>query len=166
MMHRNRSLVLAGVGMTILLAALPAKSQMGLGGGCHSRFYDPATEATIHGVVQGMQNSSYPCRRYGVQVTVEANKKTCDVRLGPAFFLSENTFSLVKGDKVSVTGSQLSYQGTTVLIAREIGKDGKTLTLRDPQGFPAWAGWARGGRNGGPRCSGGRGGPDCERCWR
>ena len=159
MVYRNRLLALAGVGLAMLLAVLPTKSQMGPGAGYQSRFYDPAAEVTLHGVIQGTQNDPYRCWRYGVHVTLEADKETYDVRLGPTFFLSENGFSLVKGDKVSVAGSKLSYQGTTVLIAREISKDGKTLTLRDPQGFPAWAGWAMGGRNCGRDCCGG-----CGRC--
>jgi hypothetical protein len=161
MVHRNRLLVLASAGLVTLLAVRPTAAQMGLGAGYRSGFYDPATEVTVHGVIEEAQSSSYPCWQGGVQVTLRTDKETDYVRVGPTFFLSENGFSLAKGDKLSVTGSKLSFQGSTILIAREISKDGKTLTLRNPQGFPTWAGPGMAGRGYGRGCRRGCGGCGC-----
>jgi hypothetical protein len=43
-----------------------------------------------------------------------------------------------KGDQVEVIGSKVKGTDTEVVIAREVKKDGKVLTLRNAQGIPAW----------------------------
>jgi hypothetical protein len=37
----------------------------------------------------------------------------------------------------------VKIEGADALIAREVKKGGKTLTLRDAQGVPAWSGGRR-----------------------
>ena len=82
-----------------------------------------------------------------MHVTLKTKQGSYDVRLGPTSFLLQNNFSLAKGDTLTVTGSKLSIEGATVLVAREVSRNGKTLTLRNAQGVPAWAGQGMGGRN-------------------
>ena len=41
---------------------------------------------------------------------------------------------------MEVTGSKVTVSGKEYVVAREVVKDGKTLTLRDKTGIPAWAG--------------------------
>ncbi len=144
----NRKLVLALAGGVIatLLAVTQAWPQMGPGMG-YGRLYDPSTEITTHGVVEAVQHVAYPCWSGGTHVTLKTKQGSYDVRLGPTLFLSQNNFSFGKGDTLSVTGSKLSVQGTSVLVAREVSRNGKTLTLRNAQGFPAWAGRGMGSRN-------------------
>ncbi len=143
---RSRMLVMAGGVIAILLVVAQAWPQMGPGMnyGC---FYNPSTEITAHGVLEAVQNAVYPCRRGGTQVTLKTENGSYDGRLWPTFFLSQNNFSLAKGDTVSVTGSKLQTQGATVLVAREVSRNGKSLALRSYQGIPAWAGRGMGGRN-------------------
>jgi hypothetical protein len=38
-----------------------------------------------------------------------------------------------------VTGSKVKYDGGDALVAREIKKGDKVLTLRDEKGNPAWS---------------------------
>ena len=137
---RTRILALAGGLAATLLVAPLAWPQMGPGMGYGGGFYDSSTEITVRGVVEEVQNSAYPGQWNGTHVSLKTDKETYDVRLGPTPFLSQNNFSIAKGDTLSVAGSKLSIQGTDLLIAREVTKDGKTLTLRNAQGFPAWAG--------------------------
>jgi hypothetical protein len=162
---RNRKLVLALAGGVVgaLLAVTQVWPQMGPGMGS-GRFYNPSTEITVHGVVDAVQNVAYRCRWGGTHVTLKTEQRTYDVRLGPTLFLSQNNFSLAKGDTLSVTGSKLQVQGATVLVAREVSRNGKTLTLRNAQGFPAWAGRGMGGRNWAQGRCRGFGGPGCGCC--
>ncbi|HVY94413.1 MAG TPA: hypothetical protein VHA14_16745, partial [Bryobacteraceae bacterium] len=49
-------------------------------------------------------------------------------------------FKFAKGDSVEITGSKVTMNGEEWIIAREVTKDGKTLTLRDKDGNPKWSG--------------------------
>jgi hypothetical protein len=81
------------------------------------RMYDPATEVTVAGKVEGVRE--VPSRRSG-------------------------GVKLQKGDDVEVTGSRFGSGDDAPIIARMVKKGGEVLTLRDASGTPAWAG--RGGR--------------------
>ena len=70
-------------------------------------------------------------------------QETLEVRLGPTTFLEKEKFTFAKGDQIEVTGSKVKIEGADALIAREVKKGGKTLTLRDAQGVPAWSGGRR-----------------------
>jgi len=158
---RNRMLALAGGLVAILLSATQAWPQMGPGVGYGRGFYNSSTEITVRGLVEEVQNGAYPGQWGGTHVSLKTDKGTYDVRLGPTPFLSQNNFSLAKGDALSVARSKLNLQGTDILIAREVTKDGTTLTLRNAQGFPAWAGRGMGGGAYMGTGSGWRGGCGC-----
>lgn len=164
MRNRNRMPALAGVSAAMLLIASQAWAQMGPGTGFARGYYDAPSE-TIRGTVETVQNNRSFCRWGGTEVALKTDKGTVNVILGPTAFLSQNNFSVAKGDELSVTGFNLASQGTPYLIAREASKGGPTLTLRNAQGFPAWAGRGMGWRASG--CwRGGCGGPGCGRCGR
>jgi hypothetical protein len=61
------------------------------------------------------------------------------VILGPSSFISSRGFLFSKGDEVEVTGSRVKTRRGDSLIAREVIKAGKILTLRDKTGVPEWA---------------------------
>jgi hypothetical protein len=65
------------------------------------------------------------------------------VHVGPTSYVAESGFIFLAGDQVEVTGSKINVDGADAILAREIKKDGKVLTLRDRQGIP---GWSRGPR--------------------
>ncbi len=101
--------------------------------------YDPATEKTISGEVLDVQQTQRG-RVPGLHLMVKTESETVDVRLGPATFVQNQGFTFAKGDKVEILGSKVTVAGTEVLIAREVTKDGKKLTLRDNAGRPMWSG--------------------------
>jgi len=103
------------------------------------RMYDPATEMTLKGTVEAV---TQPTRgqMMGTHLTVKAGDETQEIMLGPTRFIKSKDFSFAKGDSVEVTGSKVTMGGTGYVIAREVIKDGKTLTLRDKSGTPQWAG--------------------------
>lgn len=97
--------------------------------------YNPATETSVSGTL--MQP---PARgRMGLYLSVEEpSGDTVDVRLGPKSYLAARGVSLKKGDELEVTGSKVTMNGAPVLIAREVTKQGRSVTVRDNVGRPLW----------------------------
>lgn len=63
--------------------------------------------------------------------------------LGPWWYLEQNGIELEPGDDITVTGSVVepyfnAYADHDFLIASEIVVNGKTLELRDEEGYPLW----------------------------
>jgi hypothetical protein len=131
-------------GAVLATASSVAFSQMGpgmgMGPGRGNRMYNPATETTIKGTVEETRGVAGRRGWAGMHLTVKTQSGTFDAHLGPLAYITQHGFKFAKGDQVEVTGSKTKYQGQDAIIAREIKKGGKVLTLRNAQGFPAWAG--------------------------
>jgi DNA/RNA endonuclease YhcR with UshA esterase domain len=123
---------------TILLSAFLASAQVP-GAQKHRMIYDPATETNIKGSVEDVTQGTRG-RMMGTHLTVKTGDATREVILGPSAFISRKGFSFAKGDSIEITGSKTTMGGRDYVIAREVVKDGKTLTLRDKNGRPQWAG--------------------------
>ena len=111
---------------------------MGPGPGRH-RTYNPATETTVKGTVDEVKTVAGRGAGAGIHLVLKTESETLDVHLGPAAYLQKQNFELTKGDQVEVTGSKVQFQGHHAIIAREVKKGDKVLTLRDANGFPAWS---------------------------
>jgi hypothetical protein len=113
--------------------------------------YDLATEATVTGTVESVEQIAGPGggrgRRGlgGTHITLKTGAETLDVHLGPTAFLTEKKVAIAKGDTLVVVGSRVTVDGDRVFIAREVKKGDSTWTLRDAAGLPLWRG------RGGPR---------------
>lgn len=119
---------------------LPAVSQ---GPGPRGRIYNPATETAISGTVDKVTTVDRGGNWQGVHLSLKSGEETYDVHAGPSAFISDKGFTFTAGDKVEVLGSKVILNNAPALIAREIRKDGKSLTLRDSSGIPLWAGQGR-----------------------
>ena len=75
----------------------------------------------------------------GTHLIVKFEAETLTVHLGPSNYLVQQRFSLAKGDWIKVTGSKIEFEGANVLVAREIRKAEKVLTLRNRHGIPVWS---------------------------
>jgi hypothetical protein len=53
----------------------------------------------------------------------------------------EITFA--KGETIEVLGSQLTVDGNTVLLAREVTRNGDVMLMRDEHGKGVWVGWIK-----------------------
>jgi hypothetical protein len=101
--------------------------------------YDPAAEVSYGGVVAGVVSVIAPDGTVGVHLNLKTGTGVIvKVHLGPAMFIGMNNFSFFAEDQVLVTGSLVSHGGEMALWARQINKEGKTLTLRSPDGTPRW----------------------------
>lgn len=108
------------------------------------RMYNPETAERISGevvsvdeIVRGKDGF------YGIHLTVETDKETVTVHLGPGWYIENQDTKIEVKDKVEITGSKISYDDKTALIAYEVRKENDTLVLRDENGIPAWRGWRR-----------------------
>lgn len=111
------------------------------------RNYDPKTVETIEGKVLSVEKTTPPKNRgYGVHLTLQTNKETISVHLGPAWYLEKQTSQIEANDTVSVTGSRVTVNGKPAIIAAQVKKGNTILKFRDDNGIPAWSGARRRGR--------------------
>lgn len=102
--------------------------------------YDTATETTYKGTVEEVrQHSRAGMAGTGTHLIVKSDDQMLDVHLGPTDFLAAQQMSFAKGDQIEVTGSKVKFGDAEAIIAREIKKGDKTLTLRDAKGVPKWS---------------------------
>ena len=133
------------------------------GSGAHGRLeYNPQTVATVKGQVESL--GSYGMTGWkampGMQVNgllLKTDKGNITVYLGPPSYVRKQGFALKQGDFLEVTGSQVTRDGQTLLLAAQVKKDGQTLKVRDEQGVPLWQEQDHGGRGAGGRVRGGMG---------
>lgn len=121
------------------------KGSGGWGSGTpYDRMYNPQTVETIRGKVVSVDKIE-PIRgmNYGVHLTVNTDKETISVHLGPAWYIENQDIKIAPGDMIEVKGSRIIFDGGPVLIAMEVKKGNDVLVLRDSRGFPVWSGWRR-----------------------
>ena len=136
---RKALAIVCGVAFAGFVAAT-ALAQKGMGGPKGSPQYDPKTEVTVKGSVEEVKE--YPSKsgwRTGQHVTLKMDSGSVDVHLGPTDYWKKNGFELVKGDSIEVTGSKIKPNGAEIVLAREVKKGEKAVTLRNAQGVPAWS---------------------------
>lgn len=119
-------------------------SQRGPGSG--TPFYDVKTEVKVRGTVQDILSQSGRGGWEGTHLVLKTDTGEVDVHVGPSAYIEKQQFSFSKGDVIELTGSRVQMAGKDTILAREIVKEGKTLSLRDKNGFPLWA--RRGRRSG------------------
>lgn len=130
--------VLVGTALMVF-GVVRAYAQPGQGQTTGRPIYNPKTETTINAVVQEIREVPGPRRGTGTHLTVKVGNDAYDVHVGPTWYVTQEKFAFAKGDQIEVTGSKVKYQGSDAIIARQIKKDGSTLTLRDAQGTPLWS---------------------------
>jgi hypothetical protein len=125
-------------------------AQPGRGGRDGPRLYDTATEATVTGTVESVEQMAGRGGGRGrgmgggIHLMLKTATESLRVHLGPKVFLDERQVVVAPGDTLEITGSRVTVGGTKALIAKSIKKGEMVWTLRDGSGLPLWRG--RGGR--------------------
>ncbi len=103
--------------------------------------YDKQAETTISGTVQSVTRQQRPGLGTGTHLSVRtAAGQTVDVHLGPTQYLEQQQLRIQQGDTVEITGARTQIGGQTVMLARQVRHDNRTVTLRSDDGKPMWAG--------------------------
>lgn len=99
--------------------------------------YDPSTEKTFKGVVEELKivpASGKPI----AYLMLKSSPESGEVFLCPKSFLDDIGVTFKPDDAIEITGSKVKQDGTDLTLAREVVKNGETLTFRFKDGKPAW----------------------------
>lgn len=78
-------------------------------------------------------------KRGGVHVVLQTDNETIDLHLGPAWYIQTQDIRIEPNDQIKVTATRVnSAPGRSVMVASEVTKGNKVITLRDEAGFPVW----------------------------
>jgi len=103
------------------------------------RDYDPKTVETIGGNVLSIEKITPAKKRgYWVQLMLQTEKETIAVQLGPAWYIDKQTPRIEANDTITVTGSRVTVDGRSAIVAADITKGNELLKLRDDNGIPVW----------------------------
>lgn len=100
--------------------------------------YDPKNEETIKGRVLKVLRIQFPDNDcYLVAVVTTSNGDYLE-NLGPVWFADENNIMIKAGDTIEVKGSKFKTNGRYIIIAAEVKKDDRSMTLRSASGATQW----------------------------
>jgi hypothetical protein len=106
--------------------------------------YDPKSVEIISGEVIAVEKITPSAgMSYGVHATLQTEKETISVHLGPGWYIENQDVKIEPKDRIEVKGSRVTFAGKPAIIAAEVKKGDELLKLRDQGGFPVWAGWRR-----------------------
>jgi DNA/RNA endonuclease YhcR with UshA esterase domain len=101
--------------------------------------YAPTSEQTVRGWVVESKDFQCPVTgTVGSHITVKNETGSIEVHLAPASFMKQYEINIRKGDKVTVVGSRIMFEGKTALIAKSVAIGNETYNFRDPSGNPLW----------------------------
>lgn len=114
---------------------------------CHAGDQYSGPHATLEGRVRDIASAAgCPGTGCGLLSIDVKSKDGEDVRVyaAPAWFLREKGMNFALGDDVTVSGHYVSESDHSTMLASDLAKGGKKVSLRDDAGRPKWRGRARG----------------------
>jgi hypothetical protein len=124
MVRANRfflpAMVLAALASSPVLAANPT--------------YDRSTEVTLKG--SALYVAEAP--PMGLFAIMKDGQGEIQVFFGPREFVAQEGVQPQTGDSIKVVGSRVKWGGTEIILAREVTRNGKTVSLRTKDGAPRW----------------------------
>ena len=100
--------------------------------------YDTKTEYAVKGSVVDVKTHDSLTGFKDTHIIISTVKGDMEVHVGPVAFLAKRGFELTPGDDVLVTGCITVHEGKTVLVARQIKRGDRSVTLRNMSGHPVW----------------------------
>jgi len=101
--------------------------------------YDVKTVGTFGGKVLSIEKTA-PANRRGnwINLLLQTGKETIAVQLGPAWYIDKQTPRIEANDTITVTGSRVTMDGRSAIVAADITKGNELLKLRENNGIPVW----------------------------
>jgi len=101
--------------------------------------YDAKTVETIGGRVLSIEKTTPEKKRgYWIDLMLQTEKETIAVQLGPAWYIDKQTPRIQPNDTIKVTGSRVTMDGRSIIVAADITKGNELLKLREDNGIPVW----------------------------
>jgi len=111
--------------------------------------YNTKTEVDFVGTIVKVREVSRAEAFAGIHLTIQSKGDAIEVYLAPADFIKLMDMPLRAGLKdVTVIGSRVKFEGSDLVLARELRVDKTVLSLRDEKGFPNWLWTTRGTTSG------------------
>jgi len=102
--------------------------------------YDSSSQQTLEGNV--VETKDYHCPvsgTLGSHITIKANNgDLVEVHMAPASFMKQYEIMIRKGDRVTVIGSRIIFEGKPALVAKSVILGNDTYNFRDGKGRPLW----------------------------
>jgi hypothetical protein len=101
--------------------------------------YDVKTVETFGGKVLSIEKTA-PEKRRGdwTNLLLQTGKETIAVQLGPAWYIDKQTPRIHPNDTLKVTGSRVTMDGRSIIVAADVTKGNELLRLREANGMPVW----------------------------
>ncbi len=133
--------LLQAVTLMFLFSQLFAQPGRGLNQNSLTRLYDSANVVTVDGKIEHIKKAQSGYGRFpGTILVVTQPEQNVQVYLAPDWFLNQENIDFETGQEITVTGSKAVYQQKDLIISREIKTDDQTITIRNTNGIPVWAG--------------------------
>lgn len=154
----------------VVLAMTTVVFSQGRGRGLCYRQIQVQSPVMIEGKIIKIETFDYGKGRYGqgLHLFVQNNGQESEIHLGPQTWLNNQGMHLKQGDFVRIKAYQGTlYNDNPALLAVEVTgqKGGKTLMLRDKNGFPMWRQSLSRGQSRGPGRGPGSGAGQGRRGW-
>ncbi len=96
--------------------------------------YERSTEVTLEGAALYVAETP----PLGLFAIMKDGLNEIQVFFGPSAFLAREGVQPQTGDSIRIVGSRVKWNGTEIILAREVTHNGKTVTLRNKDGTPLW----------------------------
>jgi hypothetical protein len=100
--------------------------------------YDTAAMIDVHAKVTEVREVPKSSAMDGLHLILQSAGETLDVYVGPNEFVKIFEVTFKKGDDIHVIGSKVSFEGSPVVLAREVSIGTVTILCRDKEGEPLW----------------------------
>jgi len=131
-----KNLLKCAVALTFVTAACAmdtAKDPKAAGPG-----YDTTKVVEIQGKVSAVREDPKGSAMEGLHLTLQAGTETLDVYIGPPEFVKVFEVTFKPGDQIRVIGAKVDFEGSKVVLARELTIGTVTILCRDKDGEPLW----------------------------
>ena len=101
--------------------------------------YDVRTVETFGGKVLSIEKTA-PANRRGnwINVLLQTQKGTIAVQLGPDWYVDKQRPRIQPNGIIKVTGSRVTMDGRSIIVATDVTKGNELLRLREANGIPMW----------------------------
>lgn len=106
----------------------------------YNQKFEPDKITSVKGTIQSVSTFQPESgAASGVQLKVRTDEgQTMTVHVGPQQFIRQKGMNFSSGQDIKVTGSKVTIDGESVIMASELTANDQTLNLRDSQGRPQW----------------------------